>query len=148
MGRALQKRRRGLEDLFAERTRPDRPAGGLLNLLHLAQEILEFMVGRTHDTHAAEIADIALIVTAGIERQDLALFPALVGRRPVVAGTGRDEAVFEGEATSDLLATERFDELPLGRAPARGWRNRQHRINDAVGGLAQELKFLWRLARP
>ena len=75
------------------------------------------MVGRTHDAHAAEIADIALIVTAGIERQDLALFPALVGRRPVVAGTGRDEAVFEGEATSDLLATERFDELPLGRTP-------------------------------
>ena len=46
-----------------------------LNVLDLGQQILELGIRLALDRHAAEIADIAVIVAAGIEREDVAFAP-------------------------------------------------------------------------
>ena len=67
-----------------------------------ARQILQFAVGLAQHGHAREVADIAVIIAAGIERQHVALLPALRRRRPVVAAAAGEQAVFEGQAAIGL----------------------------------------------
>ena len=63
-------------DVAAHRAGLDRLHGGALDRLDLAQQVLELGVRLAEDRHAAEIADIAVIIAAGIEREHVALAPS------------------------------------------------------------------------
>ena len=91
-------------DLAAHDAGLDRLHGGALDLLDLGQQVLELGVRLAQDRHAGEVADIAVIVAAGIDREHVALLPALLRRRAVVARAGRDQAIFERQPAVDLLA--------------------------------------------
>ena len=77
------------------------------------QHVLELGVGLALDRHAAEVADIAVIVAAGIEREDVALVPRLIRRRAIEARAGGDQAIVEGQPAARLLAPERLGQLAL-----------------------------------
>ena len=106
-------------------------------VLDLAQQVLELGIGLAVDRHAAEVADIAVIVAAGIEREDVALLPALLGRRAVEAGARGDQAIVEGEAAAGLLAPQRLGQLALGRSRPMLGDHRQHGIDHRFGSDAQ-----------
>ena len=74
--------------------------------------------GSPQNAHAAEVADIAVIIAAGIDRQHLALLPRLRRGGAVVAGAQRQQAIFEMQAAIGLLAPQLLDDLGLGRALA------------------------------
>ena len=40
------------------------PSGGLLHVLHEPQQVLQLGVGRAQHAHAAQVADVALVVAA------------------------------------------------------------------------------------
>src|SRR5438067_11691621 len=145
--RRLAQRRRGRRiDLAADRAGPDRPASRLLNGVDVAQEILKLGVRLTEKAHSAEIADITFVVAARIERQNLALFPALIGRRAVEARSGSDKAIFEGEAALLFLALQRLRQFLLGDARTMPGNHRHHRIDDTLGAFPQQRQFGRRLA--
>ena len=100
------------------------------------------------DRHATEIADVAFVIAAGIERQDIAGSPHLVGGRAVEARPRRDEAIFERQAPVHLFAAKRFDDFRFRRPwPVRG-DHRQHGIDHEFGGCTEEIQFFPGLARP
>ena len=53
----------------------DRLSGRLLNFIDLAKQILQLRVGLPEDSHAGEVADIALMVGAGIQGEHVAFPP-------------------------------------------------------------------------
>src|ERR1700732_466651 len=81
----------------------DRAARPLLDLLDHTKKVHKLGVRLTQNPHPAQIADIALIISPGIEGKDVTGLDALVGGCPGEARAGRDQAVFEGQAPSDLL---------------------------------------------
>src|SRR5436190_15494505 len=64
----------------------DRLHGGALDHLDLAQQVLELRIRLAEDGHAAEIADVAVIVGARVEGDDIALGELVVRRGAVEAG--------------------------------------------------------------
>ena len=71
----------------------DRLPCRLLDLVDRGEEVDELGVGLTENAHAAEVADIAVEVGAGIERQDFAGLQHLIRRRAVEAGSGSEQAI-------------------------------------------------------
>ncbi len=118
-----------------------------LNALDLRQQIFELGVGLAVDRHPTEVADIAVIVAAGVEREHVALAPFLLRRCAVEARARRDQTIVEGKAAIGLLPPQRFGQLPLGRAGAVIGNDRQHRFDHALGGDAQLPQLLGTLHR-
>ena len=83
---------------------PDRSARLHLNCVDHTEKILELGIGLAQDAHTAEIANIALKVAAGVEREDIALRKDLIGWCAIEAGAGADQAILEGQAAVDLLS--------------------------------------------
>ncbi len=134
-------------DVAAHPAGLDRLHGGALDLLDLAQQVLELGIGLAVDRHAAEIADIAVVIAAGVERQDVARLPALLGGRAVEAGARRDQAIFENEPAVGLLAPQRFGQRALGGAGAVARDHRQHGVDHGFRVDPQLLELLRALAR-
>src|SRR4029079_8320254 len=111
----LRRAARGLSPP-ADHSGTDRLHRNALDGLDLAQKILELGVRLALDGHAADIADIALVVTAGIDRHDLALLPFLVRGRAVHAGAAGNQTIFEGEPAVCFFAAQRLDHFGLGDA--------------------------------
>ncbi len=110
--------------------------GGALDALDLGQEIHEFGVGLALDRHAADVADIAVVIAAGVDRHYVALLPFLVGGRAIVAGAGGDEAIFESEPAVDFFTAQRVNDIVLGRAgPVIG----DHRLHRGQHGFRSDL---------
>ena len=128
------------EDVAAAGAGPDRLPRRLLDRLDLGEEILKLGVRLAQDGHPAEVADIALVVAAGVDRHRIALAPDLVGRRAVEAGAGGDQAILEGEVARHFLAAERLDHLELGGARTVSGDGREHRIDHAFGGEAKVIR--------
>ena len=145
--RLRDQRLAGRVDLAAHRAGADRLEGGALDRLDLAQQVLELGVRLAQDRHAGEVADIAVIVAAGIDREHVALLPALLRRRAVVARARRDQAILEGEPAIDLLAPQRLGDLRLGRARAMVGDHRHHGVDHLLGCRAQHRELLRRLAQ-
>src|SRR5271166_3477172 len=99
------------ENLSSRGAAADRAARPLLDLLDHTQKVHKLGVRLAQNPHPAQIADMALIISPGIEGKDVVGLEALVGGRPVEARAGRDQAVFEGQAPSDLLSPQPIDEL-------------------------------------
>ncbi len=93
------------------------------------------------DCHPAEVADVAVIVAAGVEREDVALVPFLIRWRAVETRARRDEAVVEDEPASGLLPPERFGQFALARTWTVIGDDRQHRLDHPLGGDAQLPQF-------
>ena len=148
VGRAGEHLFRRGEDVAAESPGAARLSRRHLDRVDLGEEVGELGIRLALDRHAAEVADIALVVAAGIEGEDVALAPDLARRRPVVRGAGGNQAVLEGEAAQDLLAAKRFGQLELGRARAVAGDDGKHRIDDALRGFAEEVELGRRLHRP
>ena len=83
-----------------------------------AEQIVKLGVGFALDRHAADVADIAVVIAAGVDRHDVALLPLLLGGRAVDAGAAGDQAIFERQPAIGFLAAQRLDHLGLGRARA------------------------------
>ena len=120
----------------------------LLDLLDHAEKVLKLGIRLAEDPHAAQVADVALVISAGVEGQDVAGLQALVRGRAVEARAGRDQAVFEGQAavrpprvasvsTSSCLVC-------AGRTPVE---HSEHRGDDTLGGFPQRREFVCRLSR-
>ena len=105
-------------DLAAQHAGADRLHRRLLDGFDLGQQIDQFGIGLADDPHAREVADIAVIIAAGIERQHVALLPALVRRRAVEARSRRDQAIIEGQPARGFLAAQRLGQFGLGGAGA------------------------------
>jgi hypothetical protein len=71
-------------------------------------------------------------VSAGIQRHHVAFFPALLGRRAVVAGAGGEQAIFEGEAALDFGHAQSIRYLTLGVTGAMGGNHLEHRFNHQL----------------
>ena len=110
-------------DHAAHGARLDRLHGGALDVLDLAQEVFELGIGLAVDGHAAEVADIAVIVAAGIEREDVAFLPFLLRRRAIEARSRGDQAIIEGEPAACFLAPQRFASIRAWSRPVRAWRS-------------------------
>ena len=134
-------------DLAAHGAGLDRLHRGALDGLDLGQHILELGVGLAVDRHAAEVADIAVIVAARVEREDVALVPLLLRRRTVEAGARGDQAIVEGQAAIGLFPPQRLGELPLGGSRTVVGDHRQHGIDHVLRGDAQLLELLRGLDR-
>ena len=113
-------------DRLAGHARLHRVECGALDGFDLTEVIDELGIRLAVDRHAADVADVAVVVAAGIERQDIALAPDLIGRRTVEAGAGGDEAILEGHAAVGFLAAQRFDEFLLGGARSVFGDHRRH----------------------
>ncbi|MGY3649466.1 hypothetical protein ACVWW2_004757 [Bradyrhizobium sp. LM4.3] len=64
-------------DVAAHGTGLDRGEGGALDRFDLGQAVFQLGIGIAEHRHAREIADIAVIIAAGVQRQHLALLPTL-----------------------------------------------------------------------
>ncbi len=82
-----------------------------------AKQIDQLGIGLAQDRHAREIADIAVVVSAGVDREHVALLPALRGRRAVVARTGGDQAILERQPAVGFLDLERVGQSPAWSMP-------------------------------
>jgi len=87
-----------------------------LNVFDISKQVLKFRIRLTQHRHPREVTDIALVVAAGIERQHVALLPALFRRRAVVARAAGNETIFKRQPAIDLLAFERIGKFLLGGA--------------------------------
>ena len=67
----------GGDDVAPERAGANLGEGGLLHAVDFGQQILKLRVGLAKHAHAGEVADVALEVPAGIDRQHLAGLPGL-----------------------------------------------------------------------
>src|SRR6478752_1578222 len=104
VGRNVHKLMGRRENLSAYGAAADRAARPLLDLLDHTEKVHKLGIWLTQNPHPAQIADIALVISPGIEGKDVAGFEALIGRRPIEALAGGHQAVFEGQAPLDLLA--------------------------------------------
>ncbi len=93
------------------------------------------------DRHAADVANIAFIVAAGVDRHDLALLPFLVGGRAVHAGAAGDQAIFKSKAAVGLLAAQSLDHLGLGDAGLARRNDGLHRLDHGLGCVFQRFQF-------
>ena len=109
--RALEQGRVGvLEESSLDRPGPQVLASSLLHALDLPEEIDELVVRFPGVGHAGEVADVAPVVAAGIERQRLAFLPDLVVGRAVERGPDVRQRVLELHAARRLLFTQRIEE--------------------------------------
>src|SRR5205085_12070983 len=91
--------------------------------------------------HPAEISEVAVIVAAGIEREDVAFVPLLIRGRAIEARPRGNEAIVEDEPAARLLAPERLGQLVFGRARSMLGNHRQHGIDHTFGRDAQLLEL-------
>src|SRR6516165_602726 len=91
------------ENLSPRRAAANWAARPLLDLLDHTEKVHKLGVWLTQNSHPAQIADITLVISSGIEGKDVAGFQALIGGRPVEGRTGSNQAVFEGQAPSHFL---------------------------------------------
>src|ERR1700689_685696 len=97
MPRPSDNRFGGSEDLTSRNAGADRLSGRQLNLVDLAEQILQLRVGLPMDSHSGEVADIAFIVGARIQGKHIALSPEQLLR------WGADVArAGGGEGTSEI----------------------------------------------
>ena len=97
--------RRGV-DFAAHHAGLDRLEGGALNLLDLAEQVFELGVRLAEDRHAREVADIAVVVAAGIEREHVAASPSAA---PKARGCGsRPAAIRQYSKVSPRLTSSRL----------------------------------------
>src|SRR5260370_41392977 len=89
-------------DLASHYARPDRAERCMLDIFDLRKEVFQLAVRFTQYPHAREIADVAVEIPAGIQGKYIALLPPHLRRRPIVAGAGRDQAIFESQTALDL----------------------------------------------
>ena len=82
----------------------DRPARPLLDLLDHTEKVHKLGIWLIQNPHPAQIADIALVISPGIEGKDVAGFEALVGERPIEALASLLQAVFESQSPLYLLS--------------------------------------------
>src|SRR5262249_58774796 len=82
-------------DYAPHHPRLDRLHRRALDLLDLGQQIFELGIRLAVNRHPTEVADIAVIVAAGIEREHVALAPFLLRRRAVEAPARPDPAKSE-----------------------------------------------------
>ncbi|MGY3409958.1 hypothetical protein ACVWZV_006071 [Bradyrhizobium sp. GM5.1] len=135
-------------DVAAHGARPDRREGGALDRLDLGQTVLQLGIGIAEHGHAREVADIAVIIAAGIERQHVTLLPALRRGRPVVAVAAGEQAVFEGQPAIGFGEPQGVRQLLLGRARPVPGDHRQHRGDHQFGRRLELRKLVRRLHRP
>src|SRR5262249_59001219 len=92
--------------------------GRLLDGLDRRQQIFQFLIRFADDAHAGNVADIAVIIAAGIEREHVALLPALIRGRAVETRARRYETIIEGEPARGLFPAQRFRNLLIAAAHA------------------------------
>src|SRR5258705_3432434 len=128
-------------DVAAARPRANRLARRLLNGLDLAEQVLKLGVRLADTAHAAEIADIAVIIGAGVQRDDVAGTEQLVRWRTIETRARGNQAIFEVEAAVGFFPAQMRDDVVLGHArPAR----REcclHRGADAFGRLLNQCEL-------
>ena len=130
-GAAHQRLRRRI-DIATHSAGLDRLEGGLLNLLDFGEQLAEFGVGLAKYRHAGDVADIAVVIAAGIQRQDVTLLPFLLGRRAIVTRACGDQTIFEGEAAVGLLPAQCLRQFEFAGSGAVICDHRQHGIDDAI----------------
>ena len=133
---------RGFVDLDPDRTRTDGLPRRRLDRSHLAEEILHARGRLAKHRHSAEIADIPVLLSAGVEREDRAFLPARVGRSAVEARPGRREQVLEVQPADCLLDPDELCDLTGGDSHADSPSNRLERVDDGLGSLSQQPKLL------
>jgi hypothetical protein len=136
--------RAGVEDLLAAGHHlgpggagPDRGEGGRLHRVDGGEQVLQFGIGLAEHAHAADVADPAVEIAAGIERDRVARAQGCVGGGAVRVGSEGDEAVVEFEAAVRLLAAQGLGEGVLGDAGVGRAQGRRHGLGDQLGGAAQ-----------
>ena len=133
-------------------SRPSRPApiaiaGGVLDRADLRERGVRLGARRAEDGHAAQVADVAVALAAGVQRQHLARMPRLVGRRAVHARPHRRQAVVERHPAQLLLLAQPLRELVLRGARARAGDGGRHRRDDRLRRVAQHGELVGPLDR-
>src|SRR5258708_38547700 len=93
-------------DLASHYARPDRAERCLLDVFDLRKEVFQLAVRFTQYPHAREIADVAVEIPTGIHGKYIAFLPPHLRRRPIMAGAGPEQAIFERHATLDLCGPQ------------------------------------------
>src|ERR1700678_4009562 len=81
LARSPYQRLRGCANVATHSARLDGAEGRLLDLLDLGQQFVELGIRITQDRHTGDVANIAVVISAGIDGQHIAGLPSLRGWR-------------------------------------------------------------------